>query len=411
MRGAVSATLAGAQTLRSGVRTSAVHCHKLAKWPITEPTTGTSPGGNTRATSRQTSYPNIARSRAPWEIDVNKPEPQTKEHFVVVDGYVPVIDLTLARAGDPADRKAIAATIDETCRDSGFLVVTGHGIAPDLIQRMHDASLAFFLLPEEIKDQYLTETGDPTIRGFYKTASYVAASDDTPTAPDLCQLYTVCRLGEPGVATHESLGDDYDVWSKPNPWPTEVDTFKHVWLEYYDALEALSADLMRLFALGLGLDEDFFDDKIDDHITNLVANYYPPVDEEPLEGQYRKGPHSDWGTLTVLYQDDTGGLEVLDRNNDEWLDVPVVPGSFVVNIGDLMSVWTNDQWQSTKHRVRVPPPEKRANARVSLPYFHQPNWSLLVECLPSCIDDGAKPNYEPVTSGAYLLKKIQMAYE
>ncbi len=338
---------------------------------------------------------------------MNLTSASTKDHFVVLDGYVPVIDLSLAREGNADNRCAIAKTIDATCRDSGFLVVTGHGIDPDLVQRMHDVSLAFFHLPDAVKDRYEVAAGDPTIRGFYKTASYVAASDDTATAPDLCQLFTTCRLGDPGIATREALGEDFEVWSRPNPWPVEIEEFEAVWLEYYAALEVLAADLMRLFALGLGLDEDFFDDKIDDHITNLVANYYPPVDEEPLEGQYRKGPHSDWGTLTVLYQDDTGGLEVLDRHNDQWLDVPVVPGSFVVNIGDLMSVWTNDQWQSTKHRVRVPPAEKRTVARVSMPFFHQPNWNAVVECL----DDAADPLYEPVTSGAYLLKKIQMAYQ
>lgn len=330
-----------------------------------------------------------------------------KAHFVVIDGYVPVIDLTLTREGSAEDRTAIATTIDTTCRDSGFLVVTGHGIDPDLVQRMHDVSLAFFHLPEEVKNRYEVAPGDPTIRGFYKTASYVAASDNTATAPDLCQLYTTCRLGDPGVATTEALGDDFEIWSRPNPWPEEVESFQAIWLEYYAALEALAADLMRLFALGLGLDEDFFDDKIDDHITNLVANYYAPVNTEPVEGQYRKGPHSDWGTLTILYQDDTGGLEVLDRHTDEWLDVPVVPGSFVVNIGDLMSVWTNDQWQSTKHRVRIPPVDKRSVARVSMPFFHQPNWNAVVECL----DPNVEPMYEPVTSGAYLLEKIQMAYE
>ena len=181
-------------------------------------------------------------------------------------------------------------------------------------------------------------------------------------------------------------------------------------MQYYEALEDLATDIMRLFALGLNLDEHFFDDKIDDHMTSLTANYYPAVNTEPLEGQYRKGPHSDWGTLTILYQDDTGGLEVLDRHNDEWLDVPVVPGSFVVNIGDLMSVWTNDQWQSTKHRVRVPAVEKRSTARVSMPFFHQPNWNALVECLPSCLPAGTVPLHEPVTSGAYFLRKIQMAF-
>jgi len=324
--------------------------------------------------------------------------------------YVPVIDLTRARSGDAEERRSLAATIDTACRTSGFFVVQGHGVAPDIIEEMHDKSLEFFGLPTNVKTRYEVPTGDPTLRGFYHAPSYVAASDDFDTAPDLCQLYTVNRLGEPGGSSHESLGAAFDVWSRPNPWPSEVAGFKDAWMAYYEALEVLALDLMRLFALGLGLSESFFDDKIDDHITNLVANYYPAVTKDPLPGQYRKGPHSDWGTLTVLYQDETGGLEVQNRDTGEWLDVPVVPGAFVVNIGDLMSVWTNDQWRSTKHRVLVPPAEHRAVPRVSIPYFHQPNWLAEVACLPSCIEEGDQPKHAPVSSGAYLLAKIQSAY-
>ncbi|MFK8024861.1 MAG: 2OG-Fe(II) oxygenase family protein, partial [Ilumatobacter sp.] len=108
--------------------------------------------------------------------------------------------------------------------------------------------------------------------------------------------------------------------------------------------------------------------------------------------------------------DDSGGLEVLDRATGEWSAVPVMPGSFVVNVGDLMEVWTNDRWRSAKHRVPVPPVEKRAVPRISMPYFHQPNWLAEVECLPSCLSAGEPPVHEPVRSGQYLLDKIRTAY-
>ena len=334
----------------------------------------------------------------------------TADHVVVLDGYVPVIDISSARLGSAADRQAIADTIDRTCRDSGFFVVSGHGVDQGLIDRMHRATLDFFQLDTEAKAAYEATLDDPTVRGWYRTDSTVAASEGIATAPDLCELYTACRLGEPGIASPEALGDHFDVWSQPNRWPAEIEGFEAIWLEYYAALEGLSGELMALFGLALGLDETFFDAYIDDHITNLAANYYPPVDAEPRPGQYRKGPHSDWGTLTVLYQDGTGGLEVFHRASGEWLDVPVVAGSFVVNIGDLMAVWTNDRWKSTKHRVRVPPADKRSVARVSVPFFHQPNWDAVVECLPSCLDLGGRPRHEPVTSGEYLLAKINTTY-
>lgn len=328
----------------------------------------------------------------------------------IIDGYIPIIDISQALAGRSDARRTVAAAIEKAATTSGFFVITGHGVAAELIERMEQVSLEFFALPTEVKSRYATTPGDPTIRGWYGTPSYVSGSENLDTAPDLCELFTACRLGEPGVATEASLGEDFDVWSRPNQWPDELPAFRSTWLEYYAVLERLAEQIMQFFALALDLDEQFFDDRIDDHITNLVVNHYPPVEGEPLPGQWRKGPHSDWGTLTILSQDGTGGLEVFDRENDEWMRVPVVAGSFIVNIGDLMEVWTNDRWRSAKHRVPVPSSDVRSTARVSIPFFHQPNWSVEVACLDSCRDDGEEPRHQPVTSGAYLLHKIQTAY-
>lgn len=335
---------------------------------------------------------------------------ESAAHPDTTDAFVPVLDVASARGGDAGARQEIAARIDAVCRESGFLVIMGHGIDPSLIRRMHEATLTMFEQGDEWKNQWLCEPTSPTLRGLFRTPSYVSAAEGVETAPDLCELFTMNRLGEPGVASRDDLGDAFEVWSVPNVWPDRPGDMRQTWLEYYAAMEALAVDLMRLFAIGLGIEEHFFDDKIDNHITNLCANHYPAVTAEALPGQYRKGPHSDWGSLTVLYQDDTGGLEVFDRRSDDWIDVPVVPGAYVVNIGDLMSVWTNGLWQSTKHRVRVPPPEKRSVARISIPFFHTPNWSTVVECLPTCTSEEQPRQFEPVTSGNYLLGKIQAAY-
>jgi isopenicillin N synthase-like dioxygenase len=330
------------------------------------------------------------------------------EDVVVVAGdYIPVIDLAPARRGDPAARRAVAAAIDAACRASGFLVVVGHGVDPDLIERMHDVTLRLFALADEDKVRWAQ---DGALRGFFLRPSRVSAAEDVETAPDLCEMFTMCRLGEPGVAARAGLGDAIDEWGAPNVWPDEPVELRAVWLEYYAAMEALALELMRLFAIGLGLDEHHFDDRIDEHITNLTANHYPAVLAPPSADQYRKGPHSDWGSLTILHQDDTGGLEVVDRRTGGWVDVPVLPGAYVVNIGDLMARWTNDRWHSTKHRVRVPPPERRTVPRVSIPFFHHPNWGAEIECLPGCTSSDEPPRYPPVTAGEYLLGKIGAAY-
>lgn len=324
--------------------------------------------------------------------------------------YIPVIDLAPARGGDATARRTVAVEIDQACRESGFLVVTGHGVDPDLVDRLHRVTLELFSQPDDWKAQWDCDPDARGLRGFYRVPSYVSAGEAVDTAPDICELFTMCRLGEPGVAAGARLGDAVDRYGMPNIWPDRPAELREVWLEYYAVMEGLAADLMRLFALGLDLDERVFDTAIDEHITNLTANYYPPVDVDPMPDQYRKGPHSDWGTLTILYQDGTGGLEVVDRRSGGWVDVPVIAGTFVVNIGDLMARWTNDRWKSTKHRVRVPPSEQRSTPRVSIPFFHHPNYDALIECLPSCTADGDPPRYPPVTSGRYLDDRVRAVY-
>ncbi|MGA9279119.1 isopenicillin N synthase family dioxygenase [Ilumatobacter sp.] len=326
------------------------------------------------------------------------------------DDYIPIIDLTDARRGDPIARRDVADRIDAVCRESGFLVVAGHGIDPDLIDRMHAVTLELFEQPGEWKDSFVGDPRLPGLRGFVRTPSYVSAGEEVATAADLCELFTMSRLGEPGVAAGAGLGDALDVWGTRNVWPDRPRGLRDTWLEYYSAMEAMAADLMRLFALGLGLDEHHFDATIDEHITNLTANYYSAIDREPLPDQYRKGPHSDWGSLTILFQDGVGGLEVVDRRTGGWIDVPVIAGTYVVNIGDLMARWTNDEWNSTKHRVRVPPAEMRSIERVSIPFFHHPNWSAVIECLPNCSSESNPPRHDPVTAGEYLRNKVEAVY-
>lgn len=334
---------------------------------------------------------------------------ESAQPILVRQGYVPVIDISSARSGSSADREAVGAAIDEACRTSGFFVIVGHGVAPDLVQSMYDVTLDFFHQPEEWKKQWDCEPGDPTIRGLFRRESSVSAGENVHTAPDLCELFTVNQLGESTVAERAELGDASPVWSRPNVWPDRPAEFRSTWTTYYGAMSGLALQLMQLCAMGLRLPEDFFTPLIDVHISNLTANWYPPVITDPALEQYRKGPHSDWGTLTLLYQDGVGGLEVLGKSG-EWLEVPVIPDSFVVNIGDLMAVWTNDQWVSTKHRVLVPPTGGRTKERVSIPFFHQPNWSTSIECLPPCTSEDNPPKHQAVTSGNYLLGKIQAAF-
>lgn len=186
--------------------------------------------------------------------------------------------------------------------------------------------------------------------------------------------------------------------------PTQL---KLIWSEYFRAMEDLSAKLMRIFALALDLPENFFNDKIDKHISMFRVLNYPEQIEAPLASQLRAGAHSDYGSLTVVCQDhDIGGLQVRNRQK-QWVDVKPIPDSFVVNIDDLMMQWTNDRWISTVHRVVNPSRDCiKGSRRQSLVFFHQPNYDAMIECLETCYEPSDLPKYALISSGDHLRMKF-----
>jgi isopenicillin N synthase-like dioxygenase len=195
----------------------------------------------------------------------------------------------------------------------------------------------------------------------------------------------------------------------PNVWPPEsrLPGFQDAYRAYFAAMSELARSMMRIFALALELDEHFFDDRIDRHISMFRTLSYPDIKAEVEAGQMRASAHTDYGSMTIVRPDSAlGGLQVRNQLG-EWVDVPYVEDGFVVNIGDLMMLWTNDRWISTLHRVVNPPADSETdNRRQSLVFFHQPNYDALIQCLPGCLAPGDEPRHAPVTSGDHLLSKF-----
>jgi isopenicillin N synthase-like dioxygenase len=200
------------------------------------------------------------------------------------------------------------------------------------------------------------------------------------------------------------------VHAHPNLWPEGAPQFRRAVSDYWRAMEALSARLMRIFALALDLDEDFFVQRSKRHVTNMRINYYPAQDRPPEAGQLRAGAHSDYGAFTILKGENApGGLEVLRRGGD-WTGVPVIDEGFIINIGDLLMRWTNDKWVSTIHRVVNPPEEVRRRVdRMSIAYFFVPDHDVEVRCLETCMGAGNPSRYPPTTAGAHWRGKILAA--
>lgn len=310
---------------------------------------------------------------------------------------VPVIDL----AGSDVRR-----AIDRACRDIGFLIIGNHGVPQALIDAVFAAGREFFRLPAE--EKLRSRAPDGRIRGYLAPGQQALArsrGDDSP--PDLLERFRMGRFDVPGDAYHRARAS---TWFVPNVWPAQPPGFAHALQTYFTAMEALAARLMRLFALALDLPPGFFDDKIDRHISNMYINYYPAQHAPPQPGQLRAGAHTDYGSLTILAPTDApAGLQVRDQAG-RWHDVAPPPGTFVVNLGDLMAQWTNDRWVSTMHRVVNPPRAAAQTDRMSVVFFHQPNDDTLIECLPSCCVDSA-PKYAAVTSGEHQASKLRRTFE
>ncbi len=317
---------------------------------------------------------------------------------------VPVIDIAPFLHGDAAARAGVAAAVDAACTDIGFLIVSGHGVPDALVDEMRAVSRAFFDQP--VADKLVLRMPPDRYRGYIAMGNEALANSmDEASPPDLKESFSIGPIGVADDAYHRAARPGN--FFAPNMWPATPAGFRPAWERYYREMEGLSATLMQIFAMGLGMDEDFFAGKIDRHITNFSVIHYPDQAAEPLPGQLRAGAHTDYGSLTIVKPDNApGGLQVLAKDGS-WADVPTLPGTFVVNIGDLMAEWTNDRWVSTLHRVVNPPRDKALGSRrLSMTFFHQPNYDAVIDCLPTCCSADRPARYGRTTSGEHVWMKI-----
>jgi isopenicillin N synthase-like dioxygenase len=309
---------------------------------------------------------------------------------------IPVIDLAPALAGSATERLAVAREIDRTCVEIGFFIVTGHGVPAQVMNDLREKAHAFFALPLDEKRRAIHPI-PPTPRGYIALGiEALGYGNARETPPDLKEYYHFGRERWPDEPYYNSPeGKRYFI---PNLWPERPAGFAVAAERYYGEMEKLALEMMRLAALGLGVDEHFFDDKIDRHITAMRLNFYPEQKAAPTPGQLRAGAHTDYGLLTILNGENVpGGLQVETRGG-AWIDVETEPGSFVINIGDLLMRWTNDRWVSNTHRVVNPPASEAARAkRLSIAFFQHPNYDARIEC----IAPPGQAKYPPVGSGEY----------
>jgi isopenicillin N synthase-like dioxygenase len=315
------------------------------------------------------------------------------------------LDLTPFRQGTDADRIEVARRFDAACRETGFLVISGHGVSEPSQQALYDAGQSFFDLEADEKLK-IRRTHHEQNRGFipYGEERLVRMhGGDSP--PDYKEVFAIgpCNTPEEPYYTGDAGYPNFAA----NIWPDRPTALKSAMETYFAEISKLTETLMQVAATALGLETDWFEDKIDRHTSHLRLLHYPPPAHQPEEGQLRCGPHTDLGAVTILRNEAVpGGLEVRSLDG-EWIAAPAIPNTFIVNIGDLMARWTNDRWVSTPHRVALPPVDAiNRSRRLSIAYFLRPNYDAEIACIPGCAGPEQPARYAPTTLQAYSVGRF-----
>src|SRR5882757_8692067 len=320
-----------------------------------------------------------------------------------VDGVldVPVIDISVFRAGTPADRAAVAQAVDAAATDVGFMQITGHAVPDGVRDGLTEAMDSLFALP--MPEKLACRPGSTAVNRGYTAPKTERLSHSLGiySPDDLFEAFNVgTEAGDyPGL---DLPGEHYAT----NLWPSDAGIREGV-TSWFTAAGALARTMTEIFAVALGLPPAFFTGYQDHSMDVLRMNNYqlPPDDARVEPDQLGMGAHTDYGIVTVLWADSVPGLEILDTD-ERWHPAQPAPGALLVNLGDGLARWTNDEWLSTMHRVAAPRVDGVLVPRRSAAYFHDGNTDAVIECLPSCVGPGRPAAYQPVTIGEHLRAKL-----
>lgn len=300
----------------------------------------------------------------------------------------------------------MAGSITDAFKNSGFIYLKNYGFPKDVVPVVFSSSAGFFARPQDQKDS-LCWTTPQANRG------YIATGQEKLSRPDETDGIAV-RSCNPDLKETIEIGRE-GVPNQPNRWPDSLDhdgkAFKRTMLSFFEQCKQLHQQIMQAIAMGMDLPEHFFDRYIDAGDNNLRLLHYPPVPKNIFRkqpDQVRAGEHSDYGTITLLFQDSRGGLQVRTPR-ETFIDVTPVPDTVVVNAGDLLARWSNDTITSTRHRVVEPPlagddPSDIYPSRYSIAYFCNPNMDVFIEALPGTMGDQKK--YPGIKTADYMVQRL-----
>lgn len=311
---------------------------------------------------------------------------------------LPIIDLSLL-GGNDQELGTLARSLANACLSTGFFYVSDHGIPDKLIDRVFRESRALFDLPEAQK-RAIHKDRSPANRGYEPLKGQTLEPGSPPDLKEGFYIGEELDESDPRVRTGRFN-------QGPNQWPGQLPAFRKTMTEYFQVMNQLSGHIMQALALSLDLPRSFFNHFCHQPMSTLRLLHYPPQPPNPQPGEKGCGAHTDFGGVTILLLDDNPGLQVWDAHNEAWINADPIPGTFVVNLGDMIARWTNDRYRSTLHRVVNTSGEER----YSIPFFYSGNPDHEVACLSVCLSDGDQPHYPPTTVEAHLMDMYRRTYD
>ncbi|XP_061373417.1 jasmonate-induced oxygenase 2-like [Gastrolobium bilobum] len=332
------------------------------------------------------------------EVDpvfIQDPEHRPKLSIIEAEG-IPVIDLSSIIQHTVQDPSAIEGLVKEigiACKEWGFFQVTNHGVPLSLRQRIEEASRMFFA--QSLEEKRKVSRGEFTVTGYYDT-------EHTKNVRDWKEVFDFLAKEPTFVpATSDEHDDQLTQWTNQTPeYPPQ---FGVIIQEYIQEMEKLASKLLELIALSLGLGAKSFEEFFINEQTSFIRlNHYPSCPYPQLA--LGVGRHKDGGALTILAQDEVGGLEVKRKADQEWVRVKPTPDAYIINVGDIIQVWSNDAYESVEHRAMV----NSEKERFSIPFFFNPAHDTEVKPLEELINEQNPSKYRPYKWGKFLVENVQI---
>jgi isopenicillin N synthase-like dioxygenase len=308
---------------------------------------------------------------------------------------IPLVDLSKLTHETESVRQQEIQLLDKACREIGFFYLVNTGISSDLMAALMREAKRFFGQPQAMKDA-IDIKNSVNHRGYGNIGEEQLDEKGHADWKETFDMALDFPQDHPLVSKYPSMYG-------PNQNPSDPATLE-VLQDYYVEAFGVAKKLLTAMAQALSLEDNFFTRGFTDHVTVLRMIHYPPRPANDHDNG--AGAHTDYGCVTLLLQDDIGGLQVKNRQN-EWVDATPIENALVVNIGDLMQHWTNDEYVSTAHRVRASVADVH---RYSFPFFVEPDFEMEVACVPSCSTKENPAKYEPILSGNWIKSRLDATY-